>query len=835
VVGQGAYNTSYGSTFRTAAPRDGFVRITDNSLTFNTLLGQGATQTLTMPTQPKAIQDEQGEAFDKDYGRMSGMMGLETPNAQAGQAQNLILYPYVNPASEVINGLADTATPIATANDGTQIWKITHNGVDTHPVHFHLFDVQLINRVGWDGIIRKPDANELGWKDTVRVSPLEDTIVALRPQIPKSPFGLVDSIRPLNPMMPIGDTSMFNSTNANAQPITPPISNQVVNFGWEYVWHCHILSHEEMDMMRPVILNVDRQLPAVPVVSLDPATPGKLTWTDGTPVPQDLGTNWGNPAGEVGYRIERSPAGANTWTQIGTALANQTTYTDPNPGTSGQDDYRVIAWNAAGDSTSNTAGTVGIPAAPTGLSAAVGAATTSPAPVGLAWTGSNGATGYTIERATDAGFTTGLVTVATGVTTTTSSDTGAPPATALWYRVAATNATGISGWSASATVTTPAVVLGAPTLAGSLNGNQGFLSWSAVAGANAYQLIRADDAAFTTNVVQTLVTTGTSATDATLAAGVQYFYQVQATNQWATGPASNVVTLALQLPAPTNVAATASTGWPLTVTLNWTASAAASGAVVQRSTDPAFGTAVSFTVNGSVPAFTDVTPVQSTTYYYRVQSTGVGSPSTWSAAATVATPATPLVQVTGVAAAEAPSGAPTTVLTWNGQPWAAGFQVQRATNTAFTAGLTTFTSGLPTISDTTAVLGTRYSYRVRATQPGINGAWSARITFTPAVPPRASTLTATTAATGPGQAGVTLTWTQTVSPITVGGFVLERATNSTFTANLTVVAPNVAAAVRTFTDTGLARNTRYYYRIRTVNSYGYQANNWRGTNIRTPV
>ena len=78
-------------------------------------------------------------------------------------------------------------TPIASADDGTQIWKITHNGVDTHPIHFHLYDVQLLNRVGWDGIIRKPDANELGWKDTVRISPLEDTIVALRPIVPQLP------------------------------------------------------------------------------------------------------------------------------------------------------------------------------------------------------------------------------------------------------------------------------------------------------------------------------------------------------------------------------------------------------------------------------------------------------------------------------------------------------------------------------------------------------------------------------------------------------------------------------------------------------------------------
>lgn len=39
-----------------------------------------------------------------------------------------------------------------------RIWKITHNGVDTHLIHFHLFEVQLING---DGFIRLPDANEL--------------------------------------------------------------------------------------------------------------------------------------------------------------------------------------------------------------------------------------------------------------------------------------------------------------------------------------------------------------------------------------------------------------------------------------------------------------------------------------------------------------------------------------------------------------------------------------------------------------------------------------------------------------------------------------------------
>ena len=40
-----------------------------------------------MPLERKAIQDEMGEAFDQEYGRMSGNLGLEAPNAQAGHSR----------------------------------------------------------------------------------------------------------------------------------------------------------------------------------------------------------------------------------------------------------------------------------------------------------------------------------------------------------------------------------------------------------------------------------------------------------------------------------------------------------------------------------------------------------------------------------------------------------------------------------------------------------------------------------------------------------------------------------------------------------------------------
>ncbi len=242
--------------------------------------------------------------------------------------------PYVYPPTEIIDATnlpkndPDNPdfkiTPIARNDDGTQIWQITHNGVDTHPIHFHLYDVQVLNRVTWDNIIIQNDPNELGWKDTVRVSPLEDTIVALRPIIPKLPWEIPNSVRLLSPMMPefggadplnpqIGDMGVLASATladllglgippANGQGEPVDIVNHLVNFGWEYVFHCHILSHEEMDMMRP-------QAVAVP-----PVAPSGLTFTDNSDGTATLDWN-DNSIAETAYVVQVSTDGVN-WIDV---------------------------------------------------------------------------------------------------------------------------------------------------------------------------------------------------------------------------------------------------------------------------------------------------------------------------------------------------------------------------------------------------------------------------------------------------------------------------------------------------------------------------------------
>ncbi len=100
----------------------------------------------------------------------------------------------------------------------TEVWELINTLPDEHPFHIHLVPFQVLDRTPIDlheykksGRIQTtgepvpPAPNERGWKDTVRVSRSAMTRIVLR----------------------------FDSETGY------------------YVYHCHILEHEDMDMMRP--------------------------------------------------------------------------------------------------------------------------------------------------------------------------------------------------------------------------------------------------------------------------------------------------------------------------------------------------------------------------------------------------------------------------------------------------------------------------------------------------------------------------------------------------------------------------------------------------------
>jgi spore coat protein A len=159
------------------------------------------------------------EDFDS-YGRLIQRMGTDEALYTDSYGRN-----YMDDATEVYQA------------GQTVVWDIYNTTADTHPMHFHLVNVQVVGRADFDNSkpsavtftptsgFTPPDPNYLGWKETVRMNPGEVTRVIMKFDLPTVDFAVPTSKRP---GIPTG--------------------------GHEYVWHCHILEHEEHDMMRPLII-----------------------------------------------------------------------------------------------------------------------------------------------------------------------------------------------------------------------------------------------------------------------------------------------------------------------------------------------------------------------------------------------------------------------------------------------------------------------------------------------------------------------------------------------------------------------------------------------------
>ncbi len=306
--------------------------------------GTGAAATAnvgnTIAMKPKTIQ----ELFTLDYGRMNATLGVELPFTNF-LTQTTIPYGYIDPPTELLD------------NNQPQIWKITHNGVDTHFIHFHLFTVQVINRVGWDGMIKPPDGNELSWKDTVRMNPLEDVIVALKPMVQTGlPWQLPNSVRPLDVTMPVGTSlpNQFTNVDPTNQPAT--VFNDLTNFGFEYVWHCHILGHEENDMMRAMVLAVAPKKPGPPQATLVGSGNTQLvlvSWKD-------------TSLNETSFTVQRATSATGPWTALAQVPASakkgsSVTYADTSVARGTTYYYTVIANNLVGYTRTYAAPAVGYP------------------------------------------------------------------------------------------------------------------------------------------------------------------------------------------------------------------------------------------------------------------------------------------------------------------------------------------------------------------------------------------------------------------------------------------------------------------------------------------
>jgi spore coat protein A len=164
------------------------------------------------------------EDFD-DYGRLRQRLGTTSQNGYDNEGHPNWGRDYTDAPTEIAQ------------NGSVEIWRIFNLTGDCHPIHFHLSNVQILGRAPFDaetpvftatGPVTPPDANEAGWKETVRMNPGEVTTVIMKLELPTVPFPV---------------------------PPSPRVQEAYGITGAEYVWHCHILEHEEHDMMRPLIVS----------------------------------------------------------------------------------------------------------------------------------------------------------------------------------------------------------------------------------------------------------------------------------------------------------------------------------------------------------------------------------------------------------------------------------------------------------------------------------------------------------------------------------------------------------------------------------------------------
>ncbi|MEJ2615155.1 MAG: multicopper oxidase domain-containing protein, partial [Ignavibacteriaceae bacterium] len=162
------------------------------------------------------------------------------PLVQSGATRNLVLFEGKDEYGRLMPMLGTLAEGSLTWSDAmtenptmktNEVWEVYNSTGDAHPIHLHLVKFQIINRESFSGTVsdktqtshsgkditgglltvnslggnaRAPEENEKGWKDTAVMLPGEVTRVIAR----------------------------FDREG-------------------RYVWHCHILSHEDHEMMRP--------------------------------------------------------------------------------------------------------------------------------------------------------------------------------------------------------------------------------------------------------------------------------------------------------------------------------------------------------------------------------------------------------------------------------------------------------------------------------------------------------------------------------------------------------------------------------------------------------
>lgn len=501
---------------------------------------------------------------------------------------------------------------------------------------------------------------------------------------------------------------------------------------------------------------------------------------------------WSSVPGAAQYAIKRSTDRGGAFTII--ARPAQDCYTDTDLRNGATYHYSVVAVDAAGAEGAPSVEIEATPVAPPVAPISLEAVPTNSC-VALSWKASAGAHVYRLLRATTPS---GPFTPIASTPDLAFIDTAVSNGTTYYYTVSAQNSAGESPISAQAQAMPVAPPPPPVGLSASPANGRVALTWSAVHGATAYRVRRADGPSGATESIA--VPAAPNCVDAGVVNGHTYLYTVSAMNAGGeSAPCAPVAAVPLLPPAvPAGLAASAGNG---EIQLTWTAVAGSISYALRRSTSPE-GPWTQI-ANPGAAHYTDTGLANAATLFYTVASQNAGGES----AASAPTAATPIAPPPAPAGLAASAGNSRITLTWHPAPGANSYVLRRASAPGgpyetIAAPASTSHTDLLLANDTT------YYYTLAAKNDGGLSAPGPEVSATPVGTPGAPAEVEAVA----GNGKVSLRW-RPVANATRYGVMRSSTPSGPYTA---ISNPEETE----YLDAGITNGMTYCYVIRAMNDGG---------------